>query len=329
VRIFAFLVPVFCCHSSGRASLRFLFVFALVLITTPLFAQQGSLDSLQTVAASRAASEPEKDSSEAPAQAHSDSANLPEAPSISTSQSEIPLSKQQPKSILGMMPDFRAASAGATPPPTPKQAFKTATQNSFDYSSFISVGITSLWTESSKAHPALGKGVSGYGRYYWRGFLDKTDGKYLTTFAFPAVFHEDVRYFAMGESALWKRGIYAGSRILITPDYQGRQTVNASELLGRGAAQAISLFYYPSKDRTAGQFAQRYGFALGSDALTNIFREFWPDIAAHVLHRSYLARARERVLAGRAVALANEPAIGVAGLLSPAAVTEEERPGGR
>lgn len=318
---------MFCCHSSGRASLRFLFVFALVSVTTPLFAQQGSLGSLQTVAAAEAASE--QDSSGTPAQAHSDSANLPDAPDISRSQFEIPLSKQQPMSILGTMPESRAVSAGATPPPTPRQAFKTATRNSFDYSSFISVGITSLWTESSNAHPALGKGASGYARYYWRGFLDKTDGKYLTTFAFPAVFHEDVRYYAMGEGALWKRGIYAGSRILIASDYQGRQTVNASELLGRGAAQAISLFYYPSNDRTAGEFAQRYGFALGSDALTNIFREFWPDIAAHVLHRSYLARARERALAGRAIALANEPSIGVAGVSPPAAVIEEERPRGR
>ena len=284
MRIFALLFPLFCCHSSGRASLRLLFAFSLVLITTPLFAQHGSPDSVQNGVAAEPASEQDKDSSGTPAQAHSDSANLPVDPGNFSSQSEIPPSKQS-KRILGIMPNFRTVSAGAIPPPTPKQAFKTATQNSFDYSSFISVGITSLWTESSNAHPALGKGASGYWRYYWRGFLDKTDGKYLVTFAFPMVFHEDERYYAMGEGALSKRGIYASSRILITPNYQGHQTVNASELLGRGAAQAISLFYYPSKDRTAGEFAQRYGYALGSDALTNMFREFWPDIAVHVLHR--------------------------------------------
>ncbi|MGC2171141.1 MAG: hypothetical protein WA555_19255, partial [Candidatus Sulfotelmatobacter sp.] len=42
----------------------------------------------------------------------------------------------QPKRILGVMPNFRAVSAGAiAPPPTPKQAFVIATKNSFDYSS--------------------------------------------------------------------------------------------------------------------------------------------------------------------------------------------------
>ena len=265
--------------------MRLLFAIALVLITTPLFAQQDSLDSVQTGVAAEAASEQAKYSSGTQAQARSETANPPDEPGIPSSQSEIPLSRQEPSRILCILPNFRAEDAGAIPPPTPKQAFKIAIQNSFGYSSFISVGITSLWRESSNVLPALGKGASGYWRYYWRGLLDKTDGKYLVIFAFPTVFHEDERYSAKGEGALWKRGIYASSRILITPDYQRHQTVNASELLGRGAAQAISPFFYPSKDRTAGEFAQRYGYALGSDALTNMFREFWPDIAVHVLHR--------------------------------------------
>jgi hypothetical protein len=81
-------------------------------------------------------------------------------------QPVIPPSKQQPKRILGIMPNYRAVSAGVTPPPsTPKQAFKIATQNSFDYSSFMFVGVTSLLAEATDAHPALGKGIGGYGQY--------------------------------------------------------------------------------------------------------------------------------------------------------------------
>jgi subtilisin family serine protease len=198
----------------------------------------------------------------------------------------IPPSKQQPKRILGIMPNYRAVSAGAIPrPPTPKQAFKIATQNSFDYSSFMFVGVTSLLAEATDAHPALGKGIGGYGQYYWRGFVDKTDGNYLVIFALPTILHEDTRYFAMGDGGFVKRGTYAASRIFITPNYHGHNTFNASEIFGRGIAQAISTTYYPSKDRTAGEIAQKYAFALGRDALTNTFREFWPDIATKVLHR--------------------------------------------
>ncbi len=193
---------------------------------------------------------------------------------------------QQPKRILGLMPNYRAVSAGTIPPPpTPKQAFKIATQNSFDYSSFVFVGLTSLLAEGSDAHKQLGKGVSGFGRYYWRGFVDKTDGNYWVIFALPTVMHEDERYYARGSGKIWKRALYSSTRVLITPDYHGHNTINGAELLGRGIAQGISTTYYPSSDRTAGALAAKYGYAILRDAATNTFREFWPDIAVHVLHR--------------------------------------------
>ena len=195
-------------------------------------------------------------------------------------------SKQQPKRILGVMPNFRAISAGTIPPPpTPKQSFILATQNSFDYSSFIFVGFTSAFAEWTHAHAQLGEGMTGYGRYYWRGLLDKTDGNYLVLFVLPTVFHQDERYFARGKGGFWRRLGYASTRIFITPNYKGHDSFNVSELLGRGIAQAVSASYYPSGSRTLGAISLKYGYALMRDSLTSVFREFWPDIATHVLHR--------------------------------------------
>jgi hypothetical protein len=201
-------------------------------------------------------------------------------------QGAVDESEEQPKRILGIMPNYRAVSAGAIPPPpTAKQAFRIATENSFDYSAFIFVGITSLLAEGTDTHKQLGKGVVGFGRYYWRGFVDKTDGNYLVLFALPTLFRQDERYYAMGSGSILKRGVYAASRVFITPDYHGHNSFNFSELLGRGMAQGISAAYYPSGSRTAGALAEKFGYALGRDALTGVFREFWPDIATHVLHR--------------------------------------------
>jgi hypothetical protein len=81
-----------------------------------------------------------------------------------------------------------------------------------------------------------------------------------------------------------KRATYAASRVLITPNYHGHASFNASEVFGRAIAQGISVGYYP-RGKTLGDIAVKYGFAIGRDALTNTFREFWPDIATHVLHR--------------------------------------------
>lgn len=106
-------------------------------------------------------------------------------------------------------------------------------------------------------------------------------------FALPTVFHEDERYYARGEGSggILKRGVYAATRILITPDYHRHDTINASEILGRARAQGISTAYYPKADRTIGALSVKFGWAMGRDALTNVFREFRPDIATHVLHR--------------------------------------------
>ena len=77
----------------------------------------------------------------------------------------------------------------------------------------------------------------------------------------------------------------AASRVFITPDYHGHNSFNFSGLLCRGIAQGISAAYYPSQSRTAGALAEKFGYAIGRDALTAVFREFWPDIATHLLHR--------------------------------------------
>lgn len=192
---------------------------------------------------------------------------------------------QQPKRILGVMPNYRAVSTGALPPPpTAKEAFIIATQNSFDYSAFVFVGVTSLWAWGDDAHPQLRSGIAGYGRYYWRGFLDKADGNYLVLFALPTLFHQDERYYTLGQGGVWKRGIYAASRTLITPNYRGRDTFNFSEVLGRAMAEAISAAYYPPGSRSIGDIAVRYGWAMGRDTLTQVFREFWPDISTKLLH---------------------------------------------
>ncbi len=208
-----------------------------------------------------------------------------QADTNSTTQA-VPRSKQQPKRILGMMPNYRAVSAGTIPPPpTLKQSFKIATQNSFDYSSFVFVGITSAIAYGQGSHKQLGDSASAFWGYYWRGFVDKTDGNYLVIFALPTLFHQDPRYYARGTGSIGKRALYAATRVLITPDYHGHNSFNASELVGRAMAQGISTTYYPSSDRTLGALATRWGYAIMRDACTNTFREFWPDIATHVLHR--------------------------------------------
>jgi hypothetical protein len=285
----------------GRGNLRVVvsLTFVFCLIAPRLRAQEpASCSALLDCSESAQAASPDTQQGAQPEQpgtssAPNDSAQFATKPSDQNFaepgpniEQTPPLPGQQPKRILGLMPNFRAVSAGTIPPPpTLRQSFKIATQNSFDYSAFAFVGITSLLSEATDGHPQLGGGFYGFTHYYWRGFADKTDGNYWVIFVLPTLFRQDERYFALGQGGAWKRLTYSATRIFITPSYHGHNSFNASELLGRGISQGLSLFYYPSQTRTAGALSQKYGYALGRDALTNIFREFWPDIATHVLHR--------------------------------------------
>lgn len=268
--------------------MRCLLWFLLFSLTVAASAQPTDSASTPADAASAAqattAASPSKP--DTPPSSTATSSDLPNAPSQSAKEAAVDPTKQQPKRILGVMPNFRAVSPGTIPPPpTFKQSFILATQNSFDYSSFIFVGITSAAAFGTNAHPQLGSDPSAYWAYYWRGFVDKTNGNYWVICLLPTAFHQDQRYYALGEGGIWKRGTYAATRIFVARKYNGDNTFNISEVLGRGIAQGISTTYYPSQSNTGEKLAEKYAYALGRDALTNVFREFWPDIATHVLHR--------------------------------------------
>lgn len=249
----------------GQQSFRRLDAFAAVRLTDPLPSQNAEGQDQERPSPGAATRQPD---------------------TKKRAEDAVPASKRQPKRILGVMPNYRAVSAGTIPPPpTLRQSFKIATQNSFDYSAFLFIGFTSAIAYAQDAHKQLGDDPSAYWGYYWRGFVDKTDGNYLVIFALPTIFRQDERYYALGTGSVGKRALYAASRVLITPDYHGHSSFNASELIGRAMAQGISTTYYPSADRTLGALATRWGYAIMRDALTNTFREFWPDIATHVFHR--------------------------------------------
>jgi hypothetical protein len=205
-----------------------------------------------------------------------------------------PLELRQPKRILGFMPNFRSVSGGVAPHPLGwKYSFGVATHQAFDYSSFIFLGITSLTAEATDSHPALGKGVGGLYAYTWRGFVDKTDGTYLSAWLLPSLLHEDTRYYALGAGhSITMRALYVISREAVARTYGGTQTPNIAGLGGKVLTQVISRYYYPSSATTFTVLASKFGYSVMRDVAFASIREFYPDVAAHYIrrHRAKMAR---------------------------------------
>jgi hypothetical protein len=196
------------------------------------------------------------------------------------------LEGKQTKRILGIVPNFRAVSVNVKlPPETVKEKFLGATQDSFDYSSFIYTGLLAGVSQWENSYPEFHQGAAGYGRYYWHTFADQTDENYWVEFILPVAFHQDPRYYTLGSGGIFKRTIYSFSRILITRTDAGNETFNVSEIVGAGAASGISTLYYPSPYKTWTKTGQRWVTSVGLDGATFIFKEFWPDINSKIFHQ--------------------------------------------
>ena len=220
---------------------------------------------------------------------------LPDAPSPQAAtpapvshDSTANASPKQTKRILFIVPNFRSVTADEKlPPMTPREKFKLVIDDSLDYSGFIEVGILAGVSDAHKSEPAFGHGAAAYGRYYWHGFADTTDGNLMTEFLVPVATREDPRYYTLGHGGFLKRTTYSVSRLFITRSDSGNATPNFAEIVGNGAASGISNFYYPSHDRNWTKTGQRWVLQVGIDGLANLAKEFWPDINSRLFHDKY------------------------------------------
>jgi hypothetical protein len=195
---------------------------------------------------------------------------------------------KQSKRILGIFPNYRAVSTTTQLPPlSVRQKFWLATQDSFDYSSFISAGIISGVSQANNSYPEFGRGGKAFGRYYWHGVADQAVANYMTEAIVPSLTREDPRYYTLGRGGFFKRTGYAVSRLLVTRTDSGGPTFNVSEIVGNGAGAGISNTYYPSRERTWTKTGQKWLTQIALDGAFNILKEFWPDINHAIFHGKY------------------------------------------
>jgi hypothetical protein len=211
---------------------------------------------------------------------------LPESSVPEQNSSQTPVAKEQPKRILYIIPNYRAVSAGAVVPPLDARGkFNLMIDDSFDYSTFVSVGLLAGIGQAKNNVPQFDDGALAYSQYYWHIFVDQAVGNAFTEYLLPVAFKQDPRYFTKGHGGFVNRCEYALSRLAVTRTDSGGSQINYSEIVGNGAAAGIAGLYYPSAERTWTKTGQRWGQQLILDATFNVLKEFWPDIRHSVLHQ--------------------------------------------
>jgi hypothetical protein len=193
---------------------------------------------------------------------------------------------KQTKRILFIVPNFRSVSANQKlPPDTPKEKFKTAALESFDYSAITFAAGQAGVAQAQNSFPEFRQGAAGYGRYFWHTFADQTDENLWVQGILPVALHQDSRYYTLGHGGFIKRGAYSFTRVLITRNDDGSRAPNYSEVGGAGVASAISAAYYPSVYQTWTKVGQRWLTNVIIDGVTFSVKEFWPDVNNAIFHQ--------------------------------------------
>jgi hypothetical protein len=202
-----------------------------------------------------------------------------------------PKVRAQQKRVFGVLPNFTSVSGGGAhyDPPGWKTDFMVASRQNYDYTSIGFALVTSAIAYGQDSHPSLSTVNGGnfpYWAYVWRGFVDKSDGSYQGSFLFPALLHEDTRYFAKGEGSILSRTLNAAGSVVIAHNYSGKKIPNIAGLMGKVGTQAVSTTYYPAGSEDFGVLAEKFAYACLRQVGFTVLREFSPDIAAH-LHRRH------------------------------------------
>ena len=191
---------------------------------------------------------------------------------------ESPKPRAEDKRILWIFTNHRTTDDEANLPKlTPKGKFAIAWGDATDRAIFAQTAFISGLGQATDANPSFGQGLAGYAKRFGTTYGDFAIENLTTEGIFPALLHQDPRYFRRREGTGRSRLGYAVSRLFVTRADSGRNQFNFSEIGGAAASLAISNAYYPD-GRTVGNNLGRYAVQLGFDAASNVLKEFWPDL---------------------------------------------------
>ena len=187
--------------------------------------------------------------------------------------------------IAGLIPNFYSSYDWNAPPMQAKQKFQLGVRSIIDPVSFLSVAGVAGAEQYHNVFPAYGGGIEGYGKRYGAALANHVSGTLLGRAVYPAIFHQDPRYFYKGKGSITSRALYAVSAAVVARGDDGGWKPNYSRVLGNFSAAAVSNLYYPASDR-GGSLVLFNGLAgIGGDAVANLIREFvLKGITSHAPH---------------------------------------------
>jgi hypothetical protein len=132
----------------------------------------------------------------------------------------------------------------------------------------------SQWTNAPKE---WGQGWTAYGKRYGSN-LAYNGIRQTITYGGSLALGEDTRYFASGRSGVWLRTRHAVVSTFTARHMNNNEVFSFSSTAGVIGASAISSIWGPGSWKGPGNMASNAGISFASTAVSNVIREFLPDI---------------------------------------------------
>jgi hypothetical protein len=177
--------------------------------------------------------------------------------------------------LIGVIPNFYTSYIYDAAPLTWKQKFSLAVRGTFDPVALLGVGVAAGFEQATNAYAGYGQGAAGYSKRYGAKFIDGRSSDLLTHAVFPALLHQDPRYYYQGSGSVTSRLAHAVGSAFITRSDSGRTVPNYSYFLGDMTSGALSNLYYPQANRGVHLVFTNAAVGLAGRIGTNLLREFF------------------------------------------------------
>ena len=215
---------------------------------------------------------------EVPRNNPSPSIQLAPSDHVPTSPCRLRVPDATPESQAKGEPATPNGSTWALPPLSARCKFNLFLRTTYSPYTFLGAGFQATLDQAQGQWPHYGGGMQGWGKRFGATLADTESRRFIQTFALATILHQDPRYFPSHRRTLIARGWYAATRVVVTRKDDGDPAFNTSEFLGALLTSSLQNSYYPSDQRSFGETMNRFSGALSSDAVSNLLREFTPDM---------------------------------------------------
>ncbi len=128
------------------------------------------------------------------------------------------------------------------------------------------------------ANPHYGTDSAAFGERFGAAAFRQGVNRIFGDGVFPALTHEDPRYYRVADGSLWHRASGSAVQTLIRHRDDGTVGINYSGIGGHMLSEGLPITFYPQRSAKATVVLGSFGTALLADAGLKLFREFLPDV---------------------------------------------------